>query len=345
MTRIPASLTTIALSGAINLIALATTPAVAAATPPTYNAEASIPLPDGRWDLVNFDSEHRRVLVARADSVTVVDVASGAVRSIGAVGRGHAALAIPGTKLIAVTSGQDDSLRLIDGDDGHETAKIAVGQNPDAAIWDPASRRVLVMNARSGTVSIVDPVAARVERTIMVKPALELAAMVGPRMLAINDEAANELELIDLASGVALPPIALTGCEGPTGVAYDVGDRMLLSACANGKAALVDMRSRRLVRLLPLDAGPDTVLFDSKRHRFLVPCGRSGTLAIFAVGRCGMVTAMEPVHTEISARTGAIDEVSGRVYLPAARFQPAEVGKRPQPVDGSFRLLVLSPAG
>ena len=120
--------------------------------------------------------------------------------------------------------------------------------------------------------------------------------------------------------------------------------KLALSSCGNGKAALVDLRTRKLVRLLPIGQGPDTVLFDPVRHRFLIPCGRSGTMSAFGVDKHGMVSELGTVTTEISARTGAIDEATGRVYLPSAKYKPAEAGKRPEMIPGSAHLLVLSPA-
>jgi YVTN family beta-propeller protein len=298
---------------------------------------------DGRWDLVSYDTAHGRVLVARGDAVTVIDLKNGSARNIGSIAGGHAALAVPGTTLIAVTSGQDNSLRLLDADTGQEAARIAVGDKPDAAIWDDKSRRVLVMNADSGTVSVVDPAAQRVTQTIAVKPALELPALVEPDLLAVNNEDANELEWIDLKKGRVLTPLPLTGCQGPTGLAYDGADHLSLSACANGVAALVNVKTRKVVKLLPIGAGPDTALFDPKRHRFLVPCGRSGTLSVFDVGKGGLVTSRGELRTEVSARTAAIDEATGRIFLPSAQFRPAQSGQRPQAVAGAAHLLVFAP--
>ncbi len=309
-----------------------------------YSPVAPIAMADGRWDLASYDGAHRRVLIARGDSVTVVDLATGSAKNIGSIAGGHAALPVPGTNTIAVTSGQDNSLRLLDAATGSETARIAVGQKPDAAIWDRTSHRILVMNAASGTVSVVDPAAKRVVQTITVKPALELPAMVGPHLLAINNEDASELDLVDLAKGKALAPVALTGCEGPTGLAFDSAKHLTLSACANGVAALVDVKARKVVKLLTIGAGPDTALFDQKRHRFLVPCGRSGTMSVFAVDAQGRVTPRAEVKTEISARTATIDQSSGRVFLPSAKFLPAKEGQRPQAVPGTAHLLIYAPA-
>ena len=310
---------------------------------PAYSAANAIPLPDGRWDLLSVDPAHHLVLIARGDSISIVDLATGTTRNAGTVSHGHAAVPIDGTGLIAVTSGGDNSVRLINGTTGAQTASIAVGQNPDAAIYDPESKRLIVMNAKGGTVSVIDPQAVKVVSTITVKPALELGALIGPGLLAVNDEDANEIELVDLKRGVTLKPIALPGCEGPTGIAFDAADGLILSACANGQAALVDARSHRLIRLLAIGKGPDGALFDASRRRFLVPCGQSGILSVFAVGKSRAVNALSPINTEVSARTAALDPVSGRIYLPAARFEPATGGGRPALVAGSVHLIVLVP--
>ena len=275
--------------------------------------------------------------------MSIIDQETGSVRSAGTVTRGHAAVPIDGTNLIAVTSGGDNSVRLINGTTGVQTASILVGQNPDAAFFDPISKRLIVMNAKEGTVSTIDPQSARLVGTIAVKPALELGVLVGSGLLAVNDEDANEIELVDLKRGKALKPISLPGCEGPTGIAFDAADSLILSACANGQAALVDARSRRLVKLLPIGKGPDGALFDPVRRRFLVPCGQSGSLSVFAVSRGKTVTALPAIATEPSARTAALDPVSGRIYLPAARYEAAIAGERPKLIAGSVHLIVMEP--
>jgi len=179
------------LTGGLALAGLTMTAAAAphdASPAVVYHIEASLPLADGSWDIATYDPEHDRVLVGRGAAASIVDLATSQARDVGQIQRGHAALAIPGTNEIAVTSGQDNTLRLIDAGDGHEIARVPVGEDPDAALWDPVLHAVLVMNAKSGSVSQVDPASAKVARTIAVKPALEFGALAGPGLLAINDE-------------------------------------------------------------------------------------------------------------------------------------------------------------
>ena len=118
-----------------------------------------------------------------------------------------------------------------------------------------------------------------------------------------------------------------------------------LSSCANGKAALTDLRARKVVALLPIGEGPDTAIWDAGHKRFLVPCGKSGTLSVIRmVGRTPLVE--KAVQTEVSARTAAIDAATGRLYLPSARFGPPVAGaKRGAMEAGSFHVLVMAPRG
>lgn len=331
---------------ALSLAALLAT-AASPAPVPTYRVSDRIAGPDGAgWDYAQVDPATRRLYIAHGAAVTVVDLAHGnAVTSMGAVERGHAVLPIPGTNVLLVTSGHDNSVRLFDARDGHETARLSVGENPDAAIWDPATRRALVMNAETGSVSVIDIAAARVERTIQVKPALEYAAVGPGGTLFINDEDANELEVVDVHLGKVAAPVPLTGCEAPTGLAYDARTGRLLSACANGKVAVVDARRRRLEALVGISRGPDAVMLDAARRLAFVPCGRDGVLEVLALDGPAGVRKVATIKTEVGARTGALDPSDGAIYLPTAAFgPPATAGGRPVAKPGTFHVLVVRPS-
>lgn len=328
----------------LTLLAAAAMPLiVAAASAPTYTVARSIAGPDGGWDYAHTDAEGRHLYVARGSNVTVIDLATDAVSSLGSVQRGHAAVPVPGGKLL-VTSGTDGTVRLIDLGSGSETALLPVGKKPDAAILDGAGTRAFIMNAESGTVSVIDLASAKVAKTITVKPGLEYAAFGADGTLFINNEDANEVETVDVARGSAGKPIPLPGCNGPTGLGFDKGHDRLIAACANGKAAIVDLRKRQLAALVDIGSGPDAVLIDEARGLAFVPCGKDGVLDILSLAGA-TVTHVGAVKTLVGARTGALDPKTGTIYLPTATFAPPAVaGGRPAIVPGSFRVLVVKRA-
>ena len=317
-----------------------------AAAAPAFTRAADIPAPDGRWDFTSWDSEHGRLLVAHGKDVLIITPGNAAtgqpvVRSIGDIQGAHAVLAIPGTNRILVSSGHDDSVRILDSDSGAQIASIAVAADPDAAVLSADGRTAYVMGAKAGAVSVIEIASLREVRRIPLKAGLEVAVLANGHLLAVNNEDASEIELADPVAGTALGTIALPGCEGPTGLAWSPETGLALSTCANGKAALVDLARRKLVELIPIGLGPDTAIWQADEHRFLVPCGKSGSLSVIRHGARGWHATATP--TETSARTAALDPAKGRLFLPAARFRPTLAEKRAEIEPGSFHILVMVP--
>jgi YVTN family beta-propeller protein len=311
----------------------------------TYSVAGSIAGPDGSWDYAKVDPNTHRLYVARSGSVTVAELGGGGnVTSWGDIARGHAVVPLPGNRLL-VTSGNDGTVRFFDTTNGTQLASIGVGKKPDAAIYDAPRHRAFVMNADSGTVSVIDTQAMRVKATIMAKPALEYAVLRKGRTLFVNDEDANEIEVIDVVKGRTIGAVALPGCEGPTGLGYDARHDRLISACANGKAAVVDARTRKLIGLIDTGRGADAVIIDEVRRLAFIPCGRDGVLDILSLDAAAVVTKVGSVTTEVGARTGALDPSSGMIYLPTAHFGPRPPnGERPALMPGSFHVVIVRPS-
>jgi len=328
------------------LIAAAATAlfATAAAALPVSTPQVAerIAVPDGGWDLLSVDQEARRVLVARTDGVTAIDLADGKVTPrVVAGSRLHAVVPIPHSGLALATAGGTNSAILFDVRTGKVRAEIKTGANPDAAIYEPASRNVWVMNAKDGSITIVDPRAAKAVGTIPVGGALELPALDGHGHLFVNVEDKNEIVEIALAGRKVVKHIPLPGCDGPTGLAY-AADGVLISACGNGVAKLVRAADGKLVGDIAIGPRPDGAFADPGRRRAYIPSGGDGTLAIIDTSG-PLPRKVATVETQRGARTGAVDLDSGRVYLPAAHYETAAPGQRPRMVPGSVQILVVQP--
>ena len=331
-------------------VSIAAAALVAATNAPSYEVTGAIPGPDGGWDYASIDPAAHTLYVAHGDAVMAVDLANGnAVRSLGKIAKAHAVVPIPGKNLLLVSSAHDDTVRLLDTVDGHETASIAVGSDPDAAFYDAASGHAVVMNAKGGTVSIIDVTAQKVVGTISLKAGLEFGVMGEGKTLFVNNEDTNEIEIADLGTQKVGKAIPMPGCEGPTGLGYDAATHQLISACANGKAAVIDAQTRRVVRMLDIGKGPDAVLIDTARRLAFIPCGASGTISVIALdGSMGATTrgatVVGTVPSETGARTGALDPATGALYLPTARFgPPATAGGRPAAIPGTFHVAIITP--
>lgn len=303
----------------------------------------SVPVPgDGGWDYASVDAAARRLYVAHGDTVSVVDLATArALAPIGPAAHAHAVVPLP-TGEIAVTNGTDNSVRFFAAASGRQVASLTVGAKPDAAVVDPGTGHLLSIDADAGSVAEIDVRAHRLVRTIPVAEGLEYAAVVG-RTLFVNNEDKGEIDGVDLTRGAATAPIALPGCEAPTGLGLDASHHRLIAACANGVAAIVDTDRRALVGRVPIGRGPDAVIVDAARSRAYIPAGKDGVLDVLSLVDARAVTHQATIRTEPSARTGALDPRTGTVWLPAARVMPATGSGKPKAVPGSFHVLAVQP--
>ena len=321
---------------------LALAAAAPAPTAPTMEVSARLVGPDGGWDYVSYDAGRRRMYVTRTNGVLSIDLASGQVNGHFADGqRTHGVVVIPGSDDLLVTNGSDSTARLVAAADGAPVASIPTGKGPDAAVYDPVTKAVWVMDHAAGDVTIIDPVKRAATGTVAVGGTLEFAAVDGKGRLYVNVEDKNEIVTIDTRSRKVLRRTALKGCDGPTGlVLTDKG--MLIAAC-DGSAVAVDAASGRQTDTYKISRGADAAIYDAARERVYVPCGREGQLAIFDVhARAPRLLGF--VATQAGARTGMVDPTTGLVYLPAAQYQPpAAAGQRPGMVPGSFVVLVMKP--
>ena len=299
---------------------------------------------DGGWDFANIDSANGKLYIARSDAVTVVELASGKARQLAAAKRGHQVLVLDNGATLFETDGETGLGRFINAADGKVLAEVATGKKPDAALYDPATGLIAVMNAGDGTVAVIDPVAHALVRKFPVDDALEFAVADGHGGIFINLEDDAQIAHVDLKTGKRINTIALPGCAGPTGLALVSKGTRLISACANEVAVVVDVASGKAVKILPIGRDPDAVLVDDARGLAFIPCGGSGTLVALTIADADHIAVVQTIATQKGAKTGAIDPRSGRIYLPAATLAAPEPGaKRGKPVPGSFVVVVVSP--
>ena len=297
--------------------------------------------PDGGWDLAAVDAATHRLYIARSTFVQVVDLVSGQVTpSLVPLVRGHGVLPIPGTNRVIASSGGAGTAVLFEGDTGKVIATIAVGKNPDAIAYDPASKTVWVMNPGSQDASVIDPSTGVVVATVAIGGSLELGVADGKGRLYINVEDKNEVVVLDTRARKVLAHYPLKGCDGPTGIAYSMKARLVLSACGNG-VAKVTAPDGHDVATLKIGPRPDGAVFDETRQVALVPTGGDGQLSVIRLSPKPEVIQTAP--TAVGARTIALDPSTGVAYLPSASYGPAPAKGRPLALPGSFAVLVVKP--
>ena len=334
----------------IGLAALALGAASASAQPqaPAYRLAKTIPLgaPD-RWDYVVFDPSGHRVYVAHSDRLTVVDPAAGKV--VGEVqpvaGGTH------GTG-ISAAAGQGFT------DDGRAGVAVAfdlktlaikttipAAPDADGIVADRASGRIFVVDGDSAKVSVIDPKTDKAVGSIDGGGKLEAAVSDDHGRLYVNGEEKREIVVMDTRSAKALAHWPMPMCESPHGIAVDFAGRRLFSTCANALMVVLNTQTGAVVTTLPIGHGSDSAAWDPVRKRAFSSNGE-GTISVIQQKTPDSYVALVPITTIRSARTMAVDPVSGRLFVAGGDLDPASpAGTRPRLLPGSLRLMVFEPVG
>jgi DNA-binding beta-propeller fold protein YncE len=324
-------------------VVLALVPASALRAAPAWSVVDRWAGPDGSWDYTTFDPIHRRLYIGRGDGVTAVDVDTGKVTpKLLTASRTHIALPMNDGADIVVTEGGTGSALVADAMSGNIRATIKVGKKPDAAVFDPATGLALVMDNAGGGITLIDAKAGAAVGAIPVDGNLESGAADGAGKVFVNVEDKNEIVVIDTKARKVLAHYPLKGCEEPNGLAYAAAAKVIVSACANGLAEVVDAASGKVLKTLPIGLRSDTAFYDAQRHLVFMPTGQDGVVNVLSADNAKDVKILSKAPSQAGSRSGAVDVKTGRVFLPSAEYGPAVAGGRPTATPGSFKVLVLA---
>ena len=301
----------------------------------------------GGWDLLAFDSSSNRLYISRGTHVMVVDVRSGAVvGDIPNTPRVHGiALAVEFGKGFT-SNGGDASVTIFDVKTLKPLGNVKVGQNPDAIIYDPASKRIFSFNAAGKSVTAIDAKTGTVVGTLALggQPELAVADEHGKVFVNLEDKSAVvKFDAHKLTIDATWP---LAPGEEPTGIALDRKHHRLFAACANKLMAVLNTDNGRLAATVPIGNGVDGAGFDLELELAFSSNGE-GTLTVVREESPDKFSVVENVVTQRGARTMEVDQKTHRVFLVTAEFGPTPppTAERPRPrpaiVPETFTLLVF----
>lgn len=302
---------------------------------------------EGGWDYLTFDSAARRLYVPRSTRVLVLDAdsftAAGEISNTQGV---HGVALAPELSRGFTSNGRANTITIFDTRTLKTIAEVkATGENPDAILYDAATKRVFAFNGRTANATVLDAASGEVAGTIALDGKPEFAAADGKGRVFVNIEDRNLIAVIDAKKLVVEKKWPLAPCEEPSGLAIDRGRGRLFAGCHNRLMAVVDADSGRVVATVPIGEGVDANAFDSGSGLAFASCG-DGTLTVARAEGAGYAVA-QTVTTQPGARTMALDEKTHAIVLAAARFgpPPSPTAENPLPrrtmVPGSFVLLVV----
>jgi len=303
---------------------------------------------EGGWDYLTVDGAARRLYVSRSTRVQVFDADSGApVGEIPHTAGVHGVAIVRELDRGFTSNGRASTVTVFELKSLKTLSEIkTTGENPDAILYDAASRRVFTFNGRGGNATAIDAATGAVAGTVSLDGKPEFAVSDGKGRVFVNIEDKSVIDVIDPQKLSVEKRWPLAPCEEPSGLAFDEKNGRLFVGCSNKMMAVVDAGSGRMVTTVPIGEGVDANAFDLSAGLAFASCG-DGTLTVAHEDSPDKFTVVQKVETQRSARTMALDPKTHNVFLAAAQFgpppSPTPDQPRPRPVmvPGSFVLLVF----
>jgi DNA-binding beta-propeller fold protein YncE len=300
----------------------------------------------GGWDYLTVDPNAHRLYIAHQTRVDVVDTNTG--KLLGAVEgltRCHGIVISPDHKVGFVSDGGANHVVTFDLSTFATLATIPAGTNPDGMTYERSTNTLWAFNGTSKSATIIDVASRTVVGTTALPGKPEFPVSDDKGTVFVNIEDKNEIVRLDAKTQQITATWPLTGCDSPSGLAFDRTGGRLFSVCDGKKMAITDSSTGKSLGTPTIGEGPDAAAYDPTRKLAFSSNGE-GTLTVVDAGKPGY-PVLQTLPTMKGARTMALDPVTGKIYTVTAQFgatppaTPVTPRPRPSVVPGSFTVLVI----
>jgi len=314
------------LAAILGLVAIA----ALAAPQSGYHIIKKVPVPGtGGWDYVTVDGGGRRVYIAHATQVEVLDVDTAEL-----VGTIPNTPGVHGVAIAAefgrgfISAGKSDSVIIFDLKTLKTLGEVKVGKKPDAIMYDPATKHVFAMNGDSDSTTVINAADGKVVGTIDLGGGPEFAVADGKGNVYINLEEKAETVHIDSNTMKVLHHWPLAPGKTATALALDPQTRRLFAGCRGGQMMVVlDADNGKAITTAPIGERVDAAAFDPTTKLVFQSTG-GGTIAVFHEDSADKYTFLENIVTNPGSKTMGLDPKTHRLFVPAN-------------LGGNFTILVL----
>jgi DNA-binding beta-propeller fold protein YncE len=327
--------------------------ALASAQAVTYHLLKTVGLPQAPgtreyFDYLSVDTDARRVYVTHGTEVLVLNADDySLIGKIGGLQLSHAVVVLKELGKGFITDGEAKKVIIFDPNTLKVTGEVVTNQeDTDALVYDPVSKYLFSINGNSGNATVIDPLKETVVKMMDLGGAAEFGVVDGKGTLYDNNEAKNDVVVIDTRALAikARWPTAPAGTV--TALAADLKNQRLFSAGRNPQfLVMMDANNGKVIQSFPISAGVDAASFEPETGLLFVST-REGMVHIFHEDSPDKLSEVQALKTEYGAKTMAIDPKTHNIFLSTSDFDPplppTEKQPRPNPraKQGNFRVLV-----
>jgi DNA-binding beta-propeller fold protein YncE len=300
------------------------------------------------FDYLSVDNDARRIYVTHGTEVDVLNADDySLVGKIGGLQLSHAVVVIKELAKGFITDGEAKKVFAFDPKTLKITGEIVTNwPDTDALVYDPASKFLFSINGNSGNAMVINPVNEVAVKTIDLGGSAEFAVVDGKGTLWDNNEAKNDVVVIDTRTLEIKTRWPAAPAGTVTALAMDQKNRRLFSAGRNPQfVIMMDADNGKVIQSFPISGGVDAAAFDPDTGLLFVST-RDGMVHVYHEDSPDKLSEVQTIKTEYGAKTLALDPKTHSLFLSTSDFDPPPppTERQPRPLprakQGNFRVLV-----
>ena len=299
------------------------------------------------FDYITVDSSARRVYLSHGTEIKVIDADSGKlIGNITGLKQDHGVALAHDFGRGFITDGAEGKVVIFDLKTLKPTGEAKADKDADSVVYDPASKRVFVMNGDPHSATVIDAKTGAAAGTIDLGGGPEFAVADGAGTVYVNLEDKNEVLAIDSHKLTIKSRWPVAPAGGPTALALDREHHRLFSAGRDPQMLVVmDANTGHVIQSFPISAGVDAAAYEPETG-LVFASTREGMIHIFHEDSPDKFSEVETVKTEFGAKTMGLDTKTHHLFVDTADFSPAPAPTADQPhprrtaIPGTFRVLV-----
>jgi DNA-binding beta-propeller fold protein YncE len=301
---------------------------------------------DGGWDYLTSDDSTGRLFISHGTVTQCMDEATGKLLGTIPDTKGVHGIAIAhDLNKGFISCGKDTAVTIFDLTTLAIITKIkTTGQNPDAILYDPFTKRVFTWNGKSSNSTVVDATTNAVIGTIALEGKPEFSVTDGKGKIYVNIEDKSLLDEINPATMKVEKSWKIKPGQEASGLALDNENHRLFLVTDNKLMVIMNAETGKVITSLPIGDGVDGCAYDPGTKRAYASNG-DGTMTVVQEDNSDKFHVVENVATQKGARTITVNKKTHHIYMPTAQRGEAPEATKDNPhpraavIPGTFVIL------
>ncbi|MCR8557603.1 YncE family protein [Mucilaginibacter sp. BJC16-A38] len=294
----------------------------------------------GGWDYITVDGANKRIYTSHGNQVNILSTTTGdSISYVPGTPGVHGIALVTELNKGYISAGRGNKVVIFDLTTFKVLGEVAAGTNPDAICYDPFGKKIYAFNGRSKDATVIDVTTDKAVATIPLDAKPETGVSDGKGKVFVNGENTNEVIVINATTFKVEARYKIENGDEPSGLDMDRATNRLFIGCGGNKTMVVmDAANGKNLAKFPI-GDCDGLVFDPALKLAYTSNGE-GSISVVRELNANKFEFVENIPTEPSARTIGIDLTTHKLYLPAAKTEPAvPPATRPKQVPGTFHII------